>query len=126
MMCTLALFLGCQREIESKFLHVLTDIVHQCQRKDPLFDLVDQLQRSDQSSQEAIFNPVQPNELGIYVPFVFVLGMRVDRLHDFVIDESLEYFLVAVVFSTVQADNNLAALGVETSHPDFDLTLFHG
>lgn len=94
------LFVG-EREKEAKFFHVLADEVGKHQGEYSFFDFVDKFKGTDDAGKEGILKPIKFNKLGVNISFVFVFGMGVDMFDNFIIKESLEHFLIAILFSAI-------------------------
>jgi hypothetical protein len=113
-----------QREEEPYFFHVVLKVVDESQREDPFLDGVDQILRSNDASEKTSLKPLKFDILGIDVPFTFVFRVLEDSFDDFLVDQSLEDFLICKIFSPVQADYQLATIWLQTCDNYFYL-FFH-
>lgn len=118
--------LGLQREEEGELLDIVRDEGHQFQTEDPLLDEVEQRLGTHNPLEEELVEPIESDVLGVDVPLEFGEGSGEDRSDEFVVDESLEDFLVGEVLPAVEADHQPVVVGSNAGDSELDFRVGDG
>lgn len=94
-----------EREEECEFFDILGDEAHELQAENPLLYEIQQGLRSNDAFDEKMVEPIKTNVFSIDIPLEFVLRGDEDGADGFLIEQSLKYFLVGKIFSTIQSND---------------------